>query len=125
MKHFTSDTQKIGLLGETFVAQQLVTDGFIIIEKNYTKKIGEIDIIAKKNGILHFIEVKTIIQRQSLYNPFENISYLKLKKMTRTILWYLIEKRVSRETRWQIDAIAVIIDKDKNKTSLNYLWNIT
>lgn len=148
MKHFTSKTQQLGLVGENIAVGFLESKGFKIIERNYTKKIGEIDIIAVKNQKLHFIEVKTIrsnvspvcrqaghetelkekggVSRETyqVYNPFQNVSSFKMRKMNRTIQWYLAEKHVSRETLIQIDVIAVIIDELKRSAKVEVLWDI-
>lgn len=133
MKQFTSQAQQLGLLGEDIAVGFLEKIHFKIIERNYTKKIGEIDIVATKNNKLHFIEVKTIksyvspVCRQAgheFYNPFQNVSYFKMRKMKRTIQWYLAEKHVSRETLVQIDVIAVIIDETKRSAKVEVLWNV-
>ena len=54
-----SEKRKIGDLGENLCVKHLVKHGFKILDRNYQKKWGEIDIVAKKSGIIHFIEVKT------------------------------------------------------------------
>lgn len=56
-------TQK-GKAAEEAVAQKLKNDGFTILEKNYQKRDGEIDLIAKAKGLLVFVEVK---MRQERY----------------------------------------------------------
>jgi len=129
MKRFTSETQKVGGLGEVVACKYLVKQGFSIMERNYTKKIGEIDIVCRKDGILHFVEVKTIVSRETskndgIYNPFENITRHKLRKFSRTIEWYLLERHVSRETRWQIDAVAVVLNYNTRTANVNILWNV-
>lgn len=48
MKKFTSNSQKIGELGENVACKFLMKHGFTILERNYTKKWGEIDVIALK-----------------------------------------------------------------------------
>lgn len=63
-------------------------------------------------------------QNVEMYNPFENISQYKLRKFSRTIEWYLAEKHVSRETRWQIDAVAVILNYDTRVANVKCLWNV-
>ncbi len=137
MKRFTSETQQIGELGEHIACKYLIKQGFSIMERNYTKKIGEVDIICKKQGVIHFIEVKTIVTRvtgvdvsretsksRELYNPFDNITRHKLKKISRTIEWYLAERHVSRETPLQIDAIAVVLNYNTRIASVNVLWKV-
>lgn len=141
MKQFTSITQQIGLMGEKIGSSFLTSKGFKVIERNYTKKVGEIDIIAIEKGILHFIEVKTIVSRATLesiknnerhYNPFENVTKYKLKKLWRTIQWYLIERKVSRETLWQIDIIAITVSstfnpiegRETKNAKVEVMWNV-
>lgn len=50
---------EVGKIGEDTACRFLMKRGFKIIEKNYWKKWGEIDIIAKNKGKIHFVEVKT------------------------------------------------------------------
>ena len=60
MKNFTSNSQKIGQLGEDIACKFLMKHGFSILERNYTKKWGEIDVIAEKGKKLYFVEVKSV-----------------------------------------------------------------
>jgi Holliday junction resolvase-like predicted endonuclease len=87
-KVFTSDTQKTGEIGENIAAKFLVKQGFSIKDRNYTKKWGEIDIVAEKDNKIYFIEVKSV-SRETLddvthetldqYNPEDNMHPWKLK----------------------------------------------
>lgn len=128
MKQFTSKTQKIGELGEKICAQFLIKNNFTILERNYTLKEGEIDIIAQKKAILHFIEVKSIQIRSSddvsyeTYNPAENMTKRKIQKCWRVINKYLSEKKVSHET--QLDLYMVYIDKKEVKHKILKIENI-
>lgn len=133
MKRFTSRSQKMGELGERIALKYLIDKGFMVIEQNYTKKIGEIDIVALKEGILHFIEVKSLIFQGNLgvsrgtrgdYSPFQNVSYSKMKKFSRTCELYLLERRVSHETRWQIDVISVVVSRENRSAQVKVLWNV-
>ena len=63
MKHLPdnrTNKRKIGDIGENIACMFLVKRGFKVIGRNYLKKWGEIDIIAEKQGILHFVEVKSV-----------------------------------------------------------------
>ena len=122
-KVFTSETQKTGEIGENVAVKFLVKHNFLILDRNYTKKWGEIDIIAKKSNKLYFIEVKSVtretlsdVNRETLdqYNPEDNMHPWKLKRMARTIQTYLLSKNLD-EKEWQVDLLVVFLSlKDKN-----------
>ena len=69
-----------GKAGEIYASRYLIKKGYRIIEKNYRCRFGEIDIIAEKNNVIHFIEVKT---RRSLHYgaPEESIDPKKINKL--------------------------------------------
>ena len=82
-----TNKQRVGKIGEDIVCRFLMKQDFQIIERNYWKKWGEIDIIAKKSNILHFVEVKTVsyknlenvIYETDKHRPEENVHPWKLK----------------------------------------------
>jgi putative endonuclease len=128
VKRFTSKTQKAGLIGEQIAEMFLVKHGYTILDRNSTKRWGEIDIIAKKSGVIHFVEVKLLKKRVSREtgptNPFENITFQKMEKIKRTVVSWVAEHRVSRETRFQIDGIAVNYDGETKSALVKLLENI-
>lgn len=64
---------------ENFVAQELRKQGFAICQQNYQKMYGEIDIIAQKENLLIFVEVKV---RQHEYGSMHDlVTYSKQKKI--------------------------------------------
>jgi putative endonuclease len=115
----------VGKIGEDIACRFLMKHGFSVLERNYLKKWGEIDIIAKKEGKLHFIEVKTVsceniasISRETdAYRPEENVHEEKLKRLARTIQSYLIEKREG-ESEWQFDVAGVFYDEKKRQAKV-------
>lgn len=136
MKKFTSKTQRIGEIGENLTVKKLFRLGYSILERNYTKQGGEIDIVAKKGKKMHFVEVKSVSCEistknknvthvtKSGYRPEENLSFHKFLKIARTVDIYLLEKNVSDETPWQIDLACVYIDLDKKQGRVEILENI-
>jgi putative endonuclease len=121
MKKFTSKTQRIGEIGEKLAVMFLMKHGFEILETNYTKKCGEIDIVAQKDKVLRFIEVKSIsrsnlenvTQETSGYRPEENMHPKKIQRFARTVEYYVMEKNVPETTEYQIDLALVYIDQIK------------
>ena len=94
--------------GEEIAAQFLERKGYKVIEKNYRKKWGEIDIIAEKDGTVRFVEVKTVSRESEQYRPEELLHTSKLRKVARTAALYMETKRDNRE--YQIDAVTVIMN---------------
>jgi putative endonuclease len=93
----------------------LQANGFDIIDRNfYALKFGEIDIIAKKDNVLHFIEVKA---SRKNFEPIYNITPSKLQKLIKSANYYLKLKNL--HFAWCIDAL--IIKNDK----IEFIENIT
>lgn len=104
-----------GDIAEQKACEYINSQGFKIIEKNfYAKKLGEIDIIANKNSIYHFIEVKSANDYETAVN---NITASKLSKLKRSIDYYLQKK--SLDIDFCIDVIIVVDEK------IDFLENIT
>ena len=117
--------KKIGALGENMACRFLVKRGFRILDRNYSKKWGEIDIVAEKDKIFRFIEVKSIVSYETnRYRPEENVHYQKLKRLSTVIQTYLLDKKVSYETEWQIDVLAVFLDLENKKAKFRFTENI-
>lgn len=136
-KVFTSEKQKMGELGESIAVKFLVKHGFLIVERNYTKKWGEIDIIAEKDEKLYFVEVKSVSsalgladRRESVshgtsddYRPEDNMHPWKLKRISRTIQSYLLSKKMD-EREWQVDLLVVFIDLKNKKAKVKVVSDI-
>ncbi len=115
-----SKTSQTGELGETIACTFLESKGFKVMERNYRKPWGEIDVIASYKNIVHFVEVKSfsgnlgIISRENnSYRPEEQIHSGKLRKIVRTAMLYMESHADDRE--YQIDAIGVILDPNTRK----------
>jgi putative endonuclease len=81
-----------GSLGENLAVQFLQNRGFSIVERNfYAKKFGEIDVIAIKDGTLHFIEVKSTMRN---FEPIYNLTSKKLKKIIDSANYYIDLKNI-------------------------------
>ena len=125
-----SEKRKFGDIGEKVAEKWLKSKGFTIVERNWWKPWGEIDIIAKKGNQTFFIEVKTVsstnLINSSIRNisirPEENIHPHKLKKLLRTIETYVIEKKV--EGGWSVSACLVYLDLLAKKSRVEFLENI-
>ena len=103
----------------------LMKHGFDVIERNYLRKWGEIDIVANKKESLHFIEVKTVVPQEGGYiSGEEQVHEKKLERLARTVETYLLEKKISSKTKYYLDLVVVEINKDTKKAKVRYLPNI-
>ena len=127
----SSKTRKeIGALGEKVAAEYLKRHGFSIVDHNVARKTGELDLIAKKENTLHFVEVKTILtdefsnekQTDDTYDPSLNLHEAKVRKVARTGEWYVLEK--DWEGEWQVDGCLVWLRRRDGMAHVSYLPQI-
>lgn len=115
-------SKEIGKIGENLAVEHLKHRNYKILERNYKKRwLGEIDIIAQKSGILIFVEVKALIKSKNL--PEDSINYFKKQKLIKTAKFYLMEKKISSNIKWQIDIIAIDLDEEGKLLDLRHIEN--
>jgi putative endonuclease len=119
-----SQKRKFGDIGEKIAEKYLISKGYAIIEKNYLKLWGEIDLVAKKDGAIIFCEVKTRDAKHvQNYLAESSVNRLKIKKLQKICETYLMEKRLPYSQKWQIDVLAIAIDKEKKKARVKHFEN--
>jgi putative endonuclease len=105
-------SMKMGKLGENLAAQHLANEGYHLLARNYHTRFGEIDIIALKNQILHFFEVKTRTPT-SMNAPEESITYQKHQRLIKTALTYIQktsqQNELPRIKSWRISLIGILL----------------
>lgn len=113
----------IAVIGEDLATQFLKKKGYKIIERNFRKGYGEIDIVCVKDKTLVFVEVKT--RTSNVYgSPIEAISYYKLKSLIKTAQFYShLHPEFPEALR--IDAISVILDNRENLIEIKQTENIS
>lgn len=78
---------------ETLATSYLEQVGFVILERNYyARKLGEIDIIAMDDDVVHFIEVKSA--KSDTFDPIYNVTPGKLKKVINSAYYYMKMKQI-------------------------------
>ena len=89
---------------ENLATQFLEQEGFVILERNYfARKLGEIDIIARLDDVLHFIEVKS--GKRGTFDPIYNVTPSKLRKVINSAQYYIKIKQL--DLAFSIDALIV------------------
>ncbi len=96
----------IGNEGEVLAATYLEANGFEIIERNWRTKSGEIDIIAYKNDILVFVEVKTL-PNGTLDMIQRELNYQKRQRIIKTSKRFLLNHRQYSNSYVRYDVIVI------------------
>jgi putative endonuclease len=99
----TLHNRRVGAWGEETAAEWLVEQGFEITGRNVRTPYGEIDIVAMKNSVVYFIEVKALTSSKSFF-PEHQITLRKREHMLNAAADYAAEHNIDH---WQIDVIAV------------------
>ncbi len=95
--------RRFGDVSEDLATRFLEQAGYTIVERNYyARKLGEIDIIARKAGVLHFIEVKS---GKADFDPIYNLTPAKLRRVVNSAYYYLKTKAL--DLPFCIDALIV------------------
>ncbi len=101
----TDPRRALGKLGETLAARELERRGYRIVERNWRCSIGEIDIVAEKDGQLVIVEVRTR-RGDERGTPQESITPAKQVKLIELAQTYLQEHDLDNRD-WRIDVVAV------------------
>ncbi|MFA6554417.1 MAG: YraN family protein [Candidatus Paceibacterota bacterium] len=125
-----SNNKLTGNKGEDISCKFLVNKGFIIVDRNYRKVWGEIDIIAQKDNILHFFEVKSVTV-QSFHDlgndtrrPEDNVHGLKIRHIRRMVETYLDENHIGLEIEFRFHVICVYLNMANRMAKLRMIENI-
>ena len=117
--------RKFGDAGEKIAEKYLIDKGYKILEKNFQRRWGEIDIIAMIKKVIVFIEVKTRdAVFVSWYPPEASVNYVKQMRLNKICTTYLCQKNYDAEQEWQLDVLAIAIDKITKKARIRHIENI-
>ena len=115
--------RQLGDTGEGVACRYLEGRGYKILERNYLRPWGEIDIIAEKGQKISFVEVKSV-SRETAYRPEENVHPSKLKRLHRAIQTFLLDHKVPEDRPWQIDVACVYLDFSTRRARVEMIENV-
>jgi len=131
MKIFTSETQKIGEIGEEIGCKYLINKGFTIIERNFTRKAGEIDIVARKGNEIDFFEVKTVSYEtygnhvsHETFRPEENMTFAKMRKLSRITQIFFASRPEFRDMDFFWNVLAIELDQTTRKAHVRMVEKV-
>lgn len=126
------NTTATGNLGESIAAHYLQRHGYDLLERNYWKKWGEIDIVCQKEGRVHFVEVKAVSYEtrakldyavtHETWRPEELVHAFKQRQIHRAAETWISEHGYGGEV--QIDVVTVRIVPRETLATVNLIENI-
>ena len=116
------DNKKKGRLGEDLAVHYLLGKGYEVLDRNIRVGRFELDIIASKDDVLYFFEVKSSFERDG-DSPLIRIDERKLMHLNRAVQGYLISKRI--EKPYELYGLSVCVDQQNRKAKfemVSCLW---
>ncbi|MFT4143940.1 MAG: YraN family protein [Mobilitalea sp.] len=101
------NNRELGTVFEGKAAEFLQKSGYQLLQRNFRCKIGEIDLIAKEEGYLCFIEVKYRSTTSKGF-PSEAITPGKIRKITRTAEFYMLLHKLPTNTPCRFDVVMIL-----------------
>ena len=117
-KHIT-----IGKYAEEIAKDYLAEKGYKIIERNYRKPWGEIDIVAKNGDVFLFVEVKANSVESREFAPETRVDKKRIGRIIRTAQTYL-SSTGNKNISWQVDIISVTFFKKEGRAKIVYFKNV-
>ena len=125
-------SKQIGVIGEQKAADFLKGKGYQILDRNYPFRIpgspqkGEIDIIAKKDGVISFVEVKTLRkERDTVFLPERKVNSLKQRRLKKAAFSWMMKKKIPLNSKCEIDVVGIILSQNLEKAEIRHFKNIT
>ncbi|MCY6483965.1 YraN family protein [Clostridium aestuarii] len=114
----------IGSYGENLAENHLKSLGYKIIDRNFTCKIAEIDLIAidLKTNYISFVEVKSRYSSSYGY-PCEAVTTKKIIKIRKAAQLYIMKNKLFNNYNFRFDVIEVFLNHNNNNYSINFIKN--
>lgn len=114
----------VGQKAEGIVAQYLSGKGYEILDRNWRRKWGELDIVASKEGIVIFVEVKASVNAAVGFDPYLRANREKMRKVVRTARTWLLSYKYSPEQEWQVDVVSVAFNPQEGSARIQHFKNV-
>jgi putative endonuclease len=110
--------KRMGGQGEAAADRYLRSHGYTILAHNWRTRAGEIDLVAEREGVLVFVEVKARTSHQ-FGRPEEAVTPAKRRRLIRTAQAYL-QSRGTEDAAWRVDVIALDLDRSGGVLRLDH-----
>ena len=111
--------KQLGAHGESAAAAYLRQQGYIVLDRNWRCRSGEIDIVAADGELLVFVEVRTR-SSTGFGTPAESVDYRKQRQVMETAQVYLMHKK-EHERQIRFDVVSVMSDTMGNVSAIDHI----
>jgi putative endonuclease len=115
---------QLGALAEQYAAEYLTGKKYRIVARNYRKPWGEIDIVAEKEGVVVFAEVKANRKEISGFEPELRVNPGKRHRMDRIAQTFLSDYQFPPDQPWQMDVVAIAFVQERGIIKIRHYKNI-
>ncbi len=112
----------IGKIGEDAACEYLQSRGYLILERNFRSKFGEIDIVTRYKDKYIFVEVKTKTDDRT-GKPFEAVGRNKINHIKRAVEFYLLSNKI-KNVKLSIDVVSIMLDQSRKIKQLQHFQSV-
>jgi len=114
----------VGLYAEQVAEQYLSGKGYEVLDRNWRRPWGELDLVAYKDGVVVVVEVKANSMAGSHFDPEVRADWHKIQKVVRTARTWLVYRKYPDDQEWQVDVVSVIFDRINKNAKIRHFKNI-
>ena len=113
-----------GAAGEAYVAKRLEREGYMVLDRNWFARVGELDIVALQDDVLVFVEVRVRRGMQLGYAD-EAINRRKLSNLMAAAQRYIQVHPRHEDRFWRVDFVAITLDERGAMKRYHHYENLT
>lgn len=115
--------KQIGRKGEKIALDYLLKKGYVLRDRNFHTRFGELDLVMQERGMIVFIEVKTRTSG-TFGAPEASITPAKLEHLVNAgLLW--LQAHPETPDDWRIDVISIFLSRQSNIPDIRHFINVT
>ena len=115
---------EFGYYAQYLAVKWLKGRGYTILDENFRRPWGEIDIVCQKSNVFTFIEVKANKKEYPGFEPELRVNPDKIQKIIRTAKTYLAYKKLPNDQEWGIDIISITLIPEREVAKIRHYKNI-
>src|SRR3989344_5174110 len=115
---------EFGYFAQDLAVQWLKERNYEILDQNFRRPWGEVDVICQKDDVIVFIEVKANKREYPGFEPELRVNHDKIERIIRTARTYLAYKKLPDNQEWRIDVLSVTLVKEREIAKIRHYKNI-